>query len=179
MTDPFATTSKCVERLLKEYNKHNRLIVACDFDDTVFDYHGGGDNHQRVLDLLHECKKLKFYVVIWTASDPSRFEEMRKYMQSEGIKIDAINENPIALPFGNHKKIYYNILLDDRAGLGQSLDTLETVINTIKSTQDAFVETYSQCSETLRLQGLAYPRTCKLCGLGPCKMRIKETQQNG
>jgi hypothetical protein len=26
----------------------------------------------------------------------------------------------------------------------------------------------STCSDTLRLQGKAYPRTCKKCGLGPC-----------
>jgi predicted RNA-binding Zn-ribbon protein involved in translation (DUF1610 family) len=26
----------------------------------------------------------------------------------------------------------------------------------------------STCSETLRAQGKAYPRTCKKCGLGPC-----------
>ena len=29
-------------------------------------------------------------------------------------------------------------------------------------------EQYSTCSETLRLEGRAYPRTCKKCGLGPC-----------
>ncbi len=26
----------------------------------------------------------------------------------------------------------------------------------------------STCSETLRAQGKAYPRTCRKCGLGPC-----------
>jgi hypothetical protein len=26
----------------------------------------------------------------------------------------------------------------------------------------------STCNETLRVQGKAYPRTCKKCGLGPC-----------
>jgi hypothetical protein len=28
----------------------------------------------------------------------------------------------------------------------------------------------SQCREVLRSKGRAYPRTCGLCGLGPCKL---------
>jgi hypothetical protein len=47
------------------------------------------------------------------------------------ITIASINENPIDLPFGNNGKIYYNILLDDRAGLGQALDTLNKTIELI------------------------------------------------
>jgi hypothetical protein len=34
-------------------------------------------------------------------------------------------------------------------------------------TPAAFVQD-STCSETLRAQGKAYPRTCRKCGLGPC-----------
>ena len=30
----------------------------------------------------------------------------------------------------------------------------------------------STCSDTLRLQGKAYPRTCKKCGLGPCTGKL-------
>lgn len=29
-------------------------------------------------------------------------------------------------------------------------------------------KTASNCSDTLRAQGKAYPRTCAVCGLGPC-----------
>ena len=32
---------------------------------------------------------------------------------------------------------------------------------------------YSRCSNTLRLLGKPYPRTCQECGLGPCKDPIK------
>lgn len=31
------------------------------------------------------------------------------------------------------------------------------------------------CSEVLREQGKAYPRTCQGCGLGPCKRRKSST----
>lgn len=170
MSDPYTTTSKCIERLLKEYNKHNRLIVAVDFDDTVYNYHSGENaTHERVLNVLRKCNSLSFYVVIWTASDPSRFDMIRNYMSQKGIKIATINENPIDLPFGLHKKIYYNILLDDRAGLGQSLDTLEAVIMMLEKNKDPQApEHNSSCNKMLQEQNLPYPRTCKQCGHGPC-----------
>jgi len=128
MSDPYLSQKNAVMRLYNEYKKHPKLIVAVDFDDTCFDYHGGGENHERVLQLLKDCKRHNFYIVVWTASDPSRFDEMKLFLSDKGIKIDSINENPIPLPFGNHKKIYYNILLDDRAGLSSAVDTLETLL---------------------------------------------------
>jgi hypothetical protein len=33
MMDPFTSTSNIVKRLHKEYNKHPKLIIACDFDE--------------------------------------------------------------------------------------------------------------------------------------------------
>ncbi len=174
MSDPYLNQKNAVERLLKEYRKHPRLIVAVDFDDTVFDYHGGGENHEKVLQLLRDCKKHNFYIVVWTASDPSRFDEMKLFLSDRGIKIDSINENPIPLPFGNHKKIYYNILLDDRAGLKSAVDTLETLLFIIDNepkpeySADENPKAAINCNEIRRKAGMVYPRTCKICGLGPC-----------
>ena len=179
--DPFTSTSKIVERLHKEYNKHPKLIVACDFDDTAYDFHNQGAQHTRVLEALRKCNELGFYVVLWTASAPERFNFMKEYMKEKQVHISAINENPIELPFGNHKKMYYNILLDDRAGLGQALDALEILINDIKSkpTPETSADVnpiaaseLMQCSEALRIHGLAYPRTCVACGFGPCKYQL-------
>ncbi len=174
MSDPYLKEKNAVERLLKEYRKHPRLIVAVDFDDTVFDYHGGGDNHERVLQLLRECKKHNFYIVVWTASDPSRFDEMKLFLSDRGIKIDSINENPIPLPFGNHKKIYYNILLDDRAGLRSAVDTLETLLFLIDNEpKPEYSEKQGSsnlsCNKVRQRENIPYPRTCVECGLGPCK----------
>lgn len=141
-----------------------------------------GTEYPRAINVVKQCAALGFYVVLWTASAPERFNFMKKYMQDNGIHVDAINENPIKLPFGNNGKIYYNILLDDRAGLGQALDALEIFIDNIK--RNPMPETaapqeqpdvnpislsMSRCSEALRIHGHAYPRTCKECGLGPCK----------
>ncbi len=42
-----------------------------------------------------------------------------------------------------------------------------SALTAIKRARSAHVQD-STCSETLRAQGKAYPRTCRKCGLGPC-----------
>jgi len=89
----------------------------------------------------------------------------------------------IKLPFGNNGKIYYNILLDYRAGLGQALDALEIFLDNIQNSREpeAMAPQPEQpdvnpiatqtlyCSQLLHEAGFASPRTCITCGLGPCK----------
>lgn len=130
--DSYFSTNLGVHRLYSEWEKHKKLIVACDFDETVFDFHVVGTKHDMVLELLRECSQRGFYIVIFTASVPERYDFIREFMEHKGITISGINKNPVVLPFGNHGKIYYNILLDDRAGLGQAYTTLATVIQMIK-----------------------------------------------
>jgi hypothetical protein len=129
--DEFIQIENCIERLLREYNTHKKLIIAFDFDDTVFDYHRKGGKNETVLALLRRCQQLGFWLVMFTASAPERFPEMIQYMQDQGIEVHSVNKNPINLPFGYHGKIYYNILLDDRAGLGQAVETLTAVLDRI------------------------------------------------
>ncbi len=138
-SDPYKNTRFAAARLFKEWQMHPRLIVACDFDDTVFDFHGAdGDGyprftHDSAINLIRDCAALNFYIVVFTASAPSRWDAIRKYMKEVvNVEIASINANPIPLPYGNNGKMYYNILLDDRAGLGQAMNTLEFLIRKIK-----------------------------------------------
>lgn len=131
--DTYFSTHNCAVRLFKEWEKHNSLIIAVDFDDTVFDFHKAGTNHDQVVALLKECVGLKFHIVVFTASAPERHDDIRKHMESIGVPIAAINKNAIeGLKYGHHGKIYFNILLDDRAGLQQAYITLNTVVKMIK-----------------------------------------------
>lgn len=130
--DTFFSTNNAVMRLYQEWEKHPKLLIAVDFDETIFDFHKKGTDHTMVINLLKKCNDLGFYVSLFTASKPSRYDFMRNYMKELGVKIDAINENVIELPYGNNGKIYYNILLDDRAGLGQAYTTLASVIEMIR-----------------------------------------------
>ncbi len=127
-SDPYLFPDIALKRLFREYDAHPRLIVAVDFDDTVFDYHGVGSTHDKILETVKLCKKANFYVVVFTASAPERFPFIKEFLENKGIVVDSINENPIPLPYGNHKKIFYNILLDDRAGLGESYKVLNSLL---------------------------------------------------
>lgn len=133
MNDPYFSTQNCINRLYCEYTKHKQLIVAVDFDDTIYPYHQTGNTHYQVIDLLRKCQNLDFYIVVFTGCAPDKFGFIQKFFEDLNIKLDSINKNPIDLPFGNHGKIYYNILLDDRAGLWQAYETLSETIKLIES----------------------------------------------
>jgi hypothetical protein len=128
--DKYTVTAECITRLYKEYTKHKKLVIALDFDDTIFDFHNTGEKHEDVVNLIKRCNKLGFHIVIWTASAPDRYLDIRRHCEQLGISISEINRNPVGLPlkYGHWGKIYYNILLDDRAGLGQAYQTLLAVV---------------------------------------------------
>lgn len=135
MDDPFTDTGACVRRLYAQYKRTPRLVVACDFDETLFDFHKAGFTFPRAINLLKRCNALGFYVVIFTASNDGRFPFIEWYMRMIGVKIDAINENVLeeSFKYGKSRKIFYNIFLDDRCGLGQAIDILDQTLTKIET----------------------------------------------
>lgn len=132
ITDPYFDTDICVERLLREWRIHKKLIVAVDYDDTIFDYHDMGYKYHGVTNILKECQNLGFYICIFTGCGLEKYELMKKTLADIGVIITSINQNPFPMPFGNHGKMYFNILLDDRAGAGQAYEILRRTIDIIK-----------------------------------------------
>lgn len=118
------------ERLLKEYKAYNSLVVAFDFDNTVYDFHQVGLDFTDVITLLQKLKNIGCYLIIFTANEDEDF--VKSYCNENKIPFDAINENP---PFYKSKsrKIYYNILLEDRAGLREAFGHLEKLIHHLKT----------------------------------------------
>lgn len=126
--DPYLDYENCVDRLMKEWDEHGSLFVAFDFDNTVFDYHRKGFSFPAVEFLLRECKEAGLKLILFTAKETK--EELDRcvdYCKERGYEPDFINESPIM----NTKKPYYNILLDDRAGLQSAAGTLMTVLTRI------------------------------------------------
>lgn len=68
-------------------------------------------------------------VLFTVESEKERLEEKKRYCEELGIRVDYINESPILT---GAKKPYYNILLDDRAGLLEAFDNLSFVVECIK-----------------------------------------------
>lgn len=131
MEDIYLNDYACESRLYKEYLKYGRLIIAYDFDNTVYDYHNIGLKFDKVINLLRECEKMGFYLIVFTCSKEERYPEIEKYLKENDIPYHAINKNAPGINFA-HGKIYYNILLDDRAGLKSAYENLSNLIDSIK-----------------------------------------------
>lgn len=119
------------QRLLKECRLHGKLIIAYDFDNTVFDYHMDGNTYNNVIDLLKRCHKLGFYLIVFTCNHEDKYEQISNYLKQCSIPYNTINENCPDIDFA-HNKIYYNILLDDRAGLISAYEDLKYVVDIIE-----------------------------------------------
>lgn len=114
------------ERLIKEYETHGKLVVGFDFDNTIFDVHNNGCNYSDVINLLRECKRLGFVLCLYTAELREDWLKWKiGYCKHFGIEPDYVNESPL-LP--GTKKPFFNILLDDRAGLESAYITLKEVV---------------------------------------------------
>ncbi len=123
--DYYLKTDNTYNRLLKEYQKYQGLTIAFDFDNTVYDFHNKGLTFDAVTELLRGLKNIGCYLIVFTANENLQF--VAKYCQENNIPFDAINENP---PFykSTSRKIYYNALLDDRAGLAETYQHLNTLL---------------------------------------------------
>ena len=113
-----------LERLIRIYREHGSLTVACDFDNTLFDFHYEKERGERseydlseIALLLRRLKTLGCFIIIWTANEDRAFVE--QFLSEELVPYDTINEDP---PYfkSSARKIYYNVLLDDASGLRET-----------------------------------------------------------
>lgn len=110
------------QRLLEEYNRYGSLVVAFDFDDTVYDFHNKGRSYTDIVELLRMLKSKNCFLICWTGQENLDF--VADYLELHSIPFDSINENP---PFhrSSSKKVYANVYLDERAGLSQVYNELQ------------------------------------------------------
>ncbi len=123
--DFYLNSDNSFARMLDEYQKYKTLIVAYDFDDTVYDFHKKGRLYTEVITLLRALKEINCHLICWTGQEDLEF--VKSYLLENNIPFDGINENP---PFrtSSSKKIYANVYLDDRAGLKQVFDELNQLL---------------------------------------------------
>lgn len=135
--DLYLDYNKFYQRIEDEYIKHGRLIIAVDYDDTIFDTYKRGETYDQVIALLKRWQPYADFVV-WTASLPERYPSICEYCQMRGIHVAAINDNVPPIKY-NHlekcRKIYANVYVDDRAGLGWSVQALTQLIERIENNE--------------------------------------------
>jgi hypothetical protein len=120
--------NKYVVRLRKEWEQHGKIIIGVDYDDTISPWKWPAAELRDTIEVIKAAQHTGAYVVIFTACASDRYEEIQTYTTLLGIRVDAINQNPIEMPYGNNTKIYANIFLDDRAGLEEAKEILKTCI---------------------------------------------------
>jgi len=115
-------------RLIDAYKTHDRLVIAYDIDDTVRPYYCSSCN--AIVELLKNAKEvLNPYFIVYT-SNPN-IDGIKEFLNEKGIPYDSINENAPFVPF-NNGKLYYNLFLDDKAGLTQTSSTLNDLVQLVK-----------------------------------------------
>lgn len=128
-TDHYLIHEHCVQRLVEEYRKHNGLIIGVDFDDTIYDTHHNNYTHNAVIMLLRLAQSLGCTLCVWTANADE--ERVRSRWTELGLVIDYYNESPVKF-HANQTKPYFNLLLDDRAGLSSAVTSLYFTLMTIE-----------------------------------------------
>lgn len=131
MGDFFLNKENTIERLHNEWEEHGSLIIAYDFDDTVYDLYDRGFSCNQVIELLKRCKKCEAKFIVFTCRGEEEKPAMVEYLTENDIPFDAINENIEGINFSG-RKIYYNVLLDDRAGLQSAYECLLKTVELIE-----------------------------------------------
>lgn len=114
-----------LSRLKSEAEKYGKLIIAFDFDNTIYDYHNEGDTYEFIIHLLKDVQAKGHILVLHTAR--TDISTCLEYCKSIGLNVT--NKENLPVQSGGDKP-YYNLLLDDRAGLGEAVALLREVIYT-------------------------------------------------
>jgi hypothetical protein len=103
-----------------------KLIIGVDFDGTIAESSldltiigllpGARDVLQWVKDQGH-------IITVWTCRSGDKQKEAEDFLKKEDVPFDYINENVPDIDFKTSRKIFYDILIDDRAlGMGDEVD---------------------------------------------------------
>jgi len=129
LTDEYLRGDNSFLRLYEEYVKYRTLVVAFDFDNTVYDFHKKGERYEDVIGLLRDLRKIGCTLTCWTGNTDIAF--VTQFLVANDIPFDRINENPEFYK-SDATKVYANAYLDDRAGLLQVFNELSEIVSITK-----------------------------------------------
>ncbi len=122
-------------RLVTEWLKNGKIIIACDLDDTIIPYNEEiKDNCKKMVDLILECQKEGIYFLINTARSKDKLQKGKEQVEALGIEVHGVNEMHTEWnrPYGVNGKLYANIFIDDRGGFWDSYETLRNALTIVR-----------------------------------------------
>ena len=126
ISDPYLDFDRTVNRLIEEHKAHKSLLIAVDFDYTITNFNDSNYKFNKLVQLVKDAKhKINATIIVFTANSNNELIN-EVFLKDLGFLPDFINESPVKF---KTSKIYYNLLLDDRAGLSSAYNTLQLVIN--------------------------------------------------
>lgn len=130
--DKFLKPNAEYYRLWSIYHKHGKLVVACDFDDTLYDVHNTGESFEMVRQLVRDLHQIGCHIAIWTGNKDFAF--VTSFLDSVNVPFHSINEDASFIDEKHiSRKLYYNVLIDDKAGLACVYNSLTRLVNEIKN----------------------------------------------
>jgi len=79
-------------RLVKEWLKNGKIIIACDLDDTIIPYNDEiKENCKKMVNLILECQEQGIYFLINTARSKEQLKQAKQQVEELGIKVHGIN----------------------------------------------------------------------------------------
>ena len=128
-----------IKRLLHEYQKFGKILVAYDFDDTVFNSDDGTSN-EDIVELIREIRPYS-YLIVYTAryyGSDDVYNDIRDgagfvvdWLKANNVPYDTINKNVVHISVEG-RKVYYDAFLDDKAELKETYETLKEFLNRVK-----------------------------------------------
>ena len=112
-------------KLIEATKEHGKIIVGVDFDDTIFPLRDNKYIRERAEDLVDLLGELREYITLclWTVADEQSLVYKIALMDEWGIKPDYVNSSPVS--YEEVRKPYFNLVLDDKAGLNEAIEILK------------------------------------------------------
>jgi hypothetical protein len=124
-----------VNRLVSEWLENDKIIIACDLDDTIIPKNNEiKTNCDKMVKLILDCQKEGIIFLINTARSKEQLKTVKEEVENLGIKVHGVNEMHPEWnkDYGVNGKLYANIFLDDRGGFWDSYWTLFTTLTHVK-----------------------------------------------
>lgn len=120
------------DKIISVYDKHGSIIIAVDFDDTIYNYSGQNFNVEYVIDLLKRSVDiLNAKLILFTCREGDLLDQALQYCRSVNLSFDAINTSLETYTYPSRKP-FYNVLLDDKASLPECCEAIETLMYYLK-----------------------------------------------